>query len=181
MVNIYNSIMNNYIELNWLRKSDKDITLPLVILAEGGYSGYYLHPYKNEELINNRFYPSDKGIIVLNPEDANASTLAHEWRHHWQFWNGWENDSTIFNYNKDRRKEIIRFFTESKSEMDALLFELDKYPNEYILEWYEWLNKDTGLYISPKQIVHPICTKEVFFEFNIVNPCNNFCLPVQFL
>lgn len=171
------------LELNWLRK-DKDISLPSITIEQCGFSGMYFSPQKDEHLINNTYYPLDKGLIVLNIDDADGGTIAHEWRHHWQFWNGWKYDSIEFDYTREYRKEIIKYFTNSNSEIDAFLFELNKYPNEYILEWYEWLNKDINLYIPPKQTVHPLYTKEEKIIFEPINTdCfnNHFCLPVQLL
>lgn len=140
---------SSFMELNWLAKSDKDILLPPVILSsEYPYGGYYLSPVKRECLIDDRYYPQDRGIIVINDDyfsDCIESVLAHEWRHLWQTHQGWPLYDSQWNLDDSvpYRKKIIRYFTEDYAEMDALLFEIKKAPCDTALEWYEWILKDS--------------------------------------
>jgi len=77
---------------------DKWLPYPSLVFAQGGYEGKtgYITPRPNHE------YPIEKddcgistnnGVIIINTShwntDAGArASLAHEWRHHWQHFNG---------------------------------------------------------------------------------------------
>jgi hypothetical protein len=145
-------IARKWIELNWLRKGHKEIDLPEVIYISPkiGYSAAYYRPVKEEIFIEGRYYNREKGIIVLvdnrREEDKGfASSIAHEWRHHWQFHKGfllplsakrpYDPEKAAENY----KREIIQFFKQNSDEMDALLFSVRKVPCDYELEWIEWI------------------------------------------
>lgn len=141
--------MNSFLELNWLARHDKDILLPLILISsEYACGGYYLSPKKQECLIDDRYYPQDRGVIVVNNnefKDSPESIVAHEWRHLWQTYQGWpkEVDTSWFNLDEllSYKQKIIEYFNRSFTEMDALLFELKKAPCDAVLMWYEWLVK----------------------------------------
>lgn len=68
------------LELNWLR-ADKDIPIPLIIFDDVFAGGYYCSPEKDEEYINGKYYPLDKGILVINnkyTDDFVINAIAHE-------------------------------------------------------------------------------------------------------
>lgn len=137
---------SSYLELNWLAKADKDILLPIVVFADIQYEGYLCKPEKKEVLIDGRYYSLNRGIIVMNDmqnDDDIPATLAHEWRHLWQFYNSFVYDGKDWNTNDkiSYRKRIIEFFTTSYHEYDALLFELNKSPYDLNREWHEWIIK----------------------------------------
>ena len=136
---------NRFIELNWLAKSDKDILLPVVVFEEIKTAGVCMFPVREEKLIGERYYPRDRGIIVIHPDHPGvASTLAHEWRHLWQVYNlGWPDECSWWDSESSLsyKQQIIEFFTSDVRETDALLFERKKATCEVIEQWYEWIIK----------------------------------------
>jgi len=134
------------LELNWLAKADKYILLPPVVFADILEGGYFLFPKKEEVLIDDKYYPADRGLIIIseiNSEKIEA-TIAHEWRHLWQYYQ-WGKPEMKSQWNEESsrsyRKSVIDFFTSDPSEYDALLFELKKAPDDLAREWYEWIIK----------------------------------------
>ena len=84
------------LEVNWLRRFDRSLVVPEVVYTPTPTSdgsevgGYYVHPGKYEWMIDGKYYDGAFGILVVGTmygDDA-VSTLAHEWRHHWQLHNG---------------------------------------------------------------------------------------------
>jgi len=130
------------LELNWLRK-DKDIFLPKIVFATmDGCGGFYAHPEENEYYFNGTYYDRVKGILFIddtNDDSFVVNTIAHEWRHHWQFVSGFGFDHVELNCGLEYKDMIIDFFKSSWTEMDVLLFSLEMYLGDEALEWYEWL------------------------------------------
>lgn len=140
--------------MRWL-KPPKDLPLPAVLVHELGHTGgEYWSPSKVPIWIEGRkTCDRSRGIIVLDPE-ADASTLAHEFRHHLQVLNNWTNDSPapelVESWFKDfKRKGIVNpwqetmyeYFTTSKMELDALLYEHKKYPTVYSIELLQTIHR----------------------------------------
>jgi hypothetical protein len=139
-------IPTNYVELNWLNKKDKDIRLPRLIETNSNdYGGCYYPPGKYEIMIDNKFIPGDRGIIIIaetNDNKFHTNSLVHEWRHHWQTNKGIELDGlNWFELKGSYEQKIVQYFTGSKSEMDALLFSNKISPDDTTLEWLEWIRK----------------------------------------
>ena len=137
---------SSYLELNWLAKADKHILLPPVIFTDIKEGGFLHFPEKKEVLIGNKYYPADRGLIVVNCTypDMIESVLAHEWRHLWQYYQ-WGKPASVAQWNSSSpltyKEQIVKYFTTDSKEYDALLFELEKVPNDTVLEWYEWIIK----------------------------------------
>ena len=132
--------MNRALSLNYFRKTNKGISLPLVASEKLNVGGCYYHPYKGECLVGNQYYSLDNGLIVL-PPDSDDGVLSHEWRHHWQYMNGYnlQNTDILWHSLKGSYKEkIIKYFLGDKSEMDALIFSLP-FSKGIDQEWYEWI------------------------------------------
>lgn len=115
------------LELNWIRKQDKSLVIPEVIFFPlKSYGGQYMRPQYNE-VYDDEGHPHDMkfGAIIISSlfPDNVAGTIAHEWRHHWQTFNGWKYDGIGWHSKSNYYKEIYNYFTKSKSEMDALKFE----------------------------------------------------------
>jgi hypothetical protein len=102
-------------------------------------AGYYLSPHKEHP----------RGLISISSYFADqmySSTLAHEFRHHWQVFNFGLNSRRLDWYNiyskYEYERAICLYFNANPDERDALLFEY-KYAkcdvNEYwvkdILKW----------------------------------------------
>lgn len=116
------------LELNWIRNEDKSLVIPEVIFQElESSAGQYMDP-QPYEIYDMDGHPHDMnfGVIIinLNYTEEFESTLAHEWRHHWQLFHGFEYDGIDKYKNNDYDKYIINYFTKSKAEMDALRFEV---------------------------------------------------------
>ena len=129
------------LELNWLSRSEKSLILPVVVFTEKvtSYGGMYHTPRKGEVLIQEKYYPLDKGLIEISTHfNDDANSIAHEFRHHWQFLNGWKLQDGIpwdFSFSPENYERNIKlYFTSSKSEMDAFLFQCKmtkSYTNDY--------------------------------------------------
>ena len=137
---------SSYLELNWLAKADKYILLPPVIFADIKEGGFFHFPEKEEVLIDDKYYPADRGLIVINYTyfDRIEAALAHEWRHLWQYYQrGKPKFVSQWNLKPPSfyREQIINFYISDPAEYDALLFELKKAPSDIALEWYEWIIK----------------------------------------
>lgn len=133
-------------QLHWLAKSDKYILLPPVIFANIPDGGFFRFPRKEEVLIGDKYYPGDRGLIIIceaNSDKIEAS-LAHEWRHLWQYYQYGE-PKIVAQWNfKSRlsyKEQIIKYFTSDLREYDALLFELEKAPDDTARQWFEWIIK----------------------------------------
>jgi hypothetical protein len=138
-------------ETRWL-KGPKWLSPPSIVIASKQYcrnsDGAFVSPRAEIE-IDGRCYDASKGIIYIS---ANAcdGTLAHEFRHHWQYWCGLKYDGEPFGAQQacsydDYRVAIVRYFTVSYSESDALLYELKKTPrNNPANAWLDWIREPTA-------------------------------------
>jgi hypothetical protein len=126
--------------MDWIRrKIDKQLRSPgLVYNPTIEYGGLYYSPqsggYLNYDGIDHDMI---HGLIVIGDTADEAGTIAHEWRHHWQHFNGIPYDGVTFNFNNDYQSEVIRYFSSSKAELDALRCEY-KYATIHE-EWECWL------------------------------------------
>jgi len=135
------------LSFNWVAKKLRQLPLPLLYVCEDlSYGGLYFQPTKEEHIWKGNLLPPSNGIIMVGcyAEQPTESALAHEFRHHWQYWNGidsdcvgWNTETTYEEYPKD----IVRYFTGSTTEMDALNFELKHAPSDLSLEWMNWIKK----------------------------------------
>lgn len=70
--------------LGWLRRHWKDLPVPRVFQMDGlDACGCYFSPGGTLEVEDVAEYEIPAGAIVLG-SDPSPSTVAHEWRHHWQ-------------------------------------------------------------------------------------------------
>lgn len=135
---------SSYLELNWLAKADKYILLPPVIFTDIPEGGFFHFPEKEDILIDDKFYPADRGLIAISeryPEQIESS-IAHEWRHLWQYYQHgkpWEVAEWNLKSPLSYKKQIVKFFTSDPFEYDALLYQLKKAPDDSAREWYEWV------------------------------------------
>jgi hypothetical protein len=115
------------LELRWLARHDKELLLPAIIFSSDidGCAGCYYRPEQAEYLLGGVFVPFNRGVIVVNTKfpELIAGTLAHEWRHHWQHYNGLL-PATVNGFNSARPWELeIATFFEQPHERDALLYQ----------------------------------------------------------
>lgn len=139
-------IASSVLDLRWLARYDKAIPLPrLAYEPLDDAQGYFYSPQRDVVALNGREYDLARGLIVVDPVSADiGSTLAHEWRHLWQFHRGDQGRSVswdVCEQGRSYRDAIVEFFRRTPAELDALLFEVRHAPNDSNLEWYEWIIK----------------------------------------
>ena len=137
------------LHLNWIRNIDKSLVMPNVIFPSTlKVGGWYSSPEEGQEYIDGCYYDKCFGIIAVDgnlPEKDHAGVIAHEWRHHWQICHGWKFDGmgeqNLFHLidSVGYDTAILKFFSKSKAEMDALKFQY-KYSGVY--ESWEYLVHD---------------------------------------
>lgn len=135
-------------DLHWLWRKDKWLTYPKLLyvnkpdLAAGGV---YLHPwpvvydYQGMEM-----QPKTAHIIIntaFNHDSKETEcTLAHEWRHHYQYYSGDKsNKVTELADNESYDDFIKRYFLHNEHEMDALRYSLKVANCDYMDYWYRGL------------------------------------------
>jgi hypothetical protein len=125
------------LELNWLPKP-KDISIPdIFIVDDYNYSGCYWHPQYGEDILDGKCVSLENGLIVIK-SDTSPSTIAHEFRHHLQYMNGIDFEIMDWNFNKPYKDAIKEYYTQSITEMDALLYECRLYPDDNNMQSLEW-------------------------------------------
>jgi len=135
----------SYFELNWLHKKDRAISMPrLVFFAAPDCGGLYYYPDNREKLIGDKYFPLDCGLIVISPNEDGAfmaHSLAHEWRHHWQFFERGLTGGSKWHNNGNYEKAIISYFRRHLHEWDALLYANRMAPCSTSLEWERWIRR----------------------------------------
>ena len=136
------------LELSWLGSDVKGYSLPaLVFSARRDVGGCYYHPERAEVLLDETHHDLTRGLIVISSvwPELIPSSIAHEWRHHWQFLNGWQYDGKAWNWDRVNQANydaaIVSFFTQSRSERDALRFERRKSQNDSNEQWISLLRR----------------------------------------
>jgi len=128
---IYSPKISSF-DTNWLSRKHKQLPACKIIFTDeirvGGY--YVQNPRKERYVESIPVYPGSDYIIIGHDCDRLPleSIIAHEFRHHWQFMNGWKYDGLGWAGTKDYDKEITNYFHYSFSEIDALLYEIKLFP-----------------------------------------------------
>ncbi len=139
------------LELGWLRRgAAKSLPVPDLLIcdpAEVEYGGCFCVPRRREEQIGSGFYSLDRGLIVVaTSKDHGPSVLAHEWRHLEQLHTvgltpaSPLGDAVATSAPEDYRRGVVKYFRGDWTEMDALAFEIRRFPVDYTLEWWDWLH-----------------------------------------
>jgi hypothetical protein len=136
--------------LHWLLKTAKWLPIPKLLFSEKALDGavcgiYYPPSWKCNHIvpIDGVEYHNKNGIIVINtsyPENI-ESTMAHEFRHHWQIFSGWKLTSSLFDsldFENDWTNSVIRYYKEQPYEMDALRYQ-NKMVRSEAEKWVESL------------------------------------------
>jgi hypothetical protein len=130
---------------------DKQLPTPTLIYAKlNGAGGLYIHPSKKPILIRGEYIEPSKGTIIVGIGAVGydcldiESTLAHEWRHHWQWWNGYRTNNIRWVYSGNYEEDIVRYFSNSPNELDALRFEVQQTNSEYSKWWLSLLQQSKG-------------------------------------
>jgi hypothetical protein len=139
--------MLSCLETRWL-KGPKWLPAPTIVVASktfcGNCDGMCFFPRK-EVFVDGRYYDARNGLLMIS-EVAHAGTLAHEYRHHWQWFAGYRKyDGASFECPvggdyATYRAAIVRYFAKSRYEWDALLYEIVKAPeNNPAHNWMDWI------------------------------------------
>ena len=140
----------NSLELNWMPNSvKKHMKMPQVVYVDNldGIGAFYVRPQREPYLYDDIEVNAVDGLLVVGYEeddDIYISSIAHEWRHHWQHHNGWTLDyggGYDYDFSTDEiyKAEIVRYFTDNKHELDALLFETKIHPDYSNTQWLDWV------------------------------------------
>jgi hypothetical protein len=152
------------LETNWIRKKT-DKTLPIPEIMEfplRGAGGIYYHPDPDGEIYTLKGTPVSMkyGVIVIGDkyeDDVKAGIIAHEWRHHMQYCAGMKYDKPQCHSHevKGNKYDNIarRYFSTSKSEMDALRFQYKHVGFRGLYEPWEELFYDFVEDLHIKQII----------------------------
>lgn len=105
-------------------------------------SGYYLRPQRDELLFDRRHHDLSHGLIVYQPGDYEANTIAHEYRHHLQWCYGVLRH-TEFNHALDYETAIVAFFAQP-IEQDAQRWASRVAPSQLDEIWREILLRHQG-------------------------------------
>jgi hypothetical protein len=136
------------LETRWLH-AEKWLPLPAIVIASQVYldtlncEGMWCPPNESiEYVVEGRCYEASQGLIIL-ADNACDGTLAHEFRHHWQYWRGFPPDTSAgIDPTLPRKEAIVQYFSNSRTEMDALLYEARKAPkHNSAVEWIEWIRE----------------------------------------
>lgn len=142
------------LELRWLMRRHKDLTVPRVYIGPlEGYAGFYIAPEETEEEFpDGTTIDCRRGIIASAPQPAGMrleSTLAHEFRHHWQQFNLREPyDWPKLTPGADHKQEMVEYFTTSRMEEDALLFECKWAPDDVNMQRLDWVRESRRTHVA---------------------------------
>ena len=134
------------IGLYWLQRKAKQLSTPELVFVPAlpSAGGYFYRPERAELFINGKPYSLRKGVLmVVENVDMGILTnsIAHEWRHYWQWFNlGRYLHSEEFNTKVDYKREIQRFFKHPR-ELDALIFSYKVAPCWVSELWISWLKE----------------------------------------
>jgi hypothetical protein len=142
------------LETRWLH-AEKWLPAPTIVIVSRKFANNAeaaWQPPQAEVFLEGRYYEARNGLIVL-ADNACDGALAHEFRHHWQYWHGWKYDGNGAGMNLvlPYKQAIVEFFHGSRSEVDALLYEVQKAPrHNRAVEWLEWLRESRRQWNYPK-------------------------------
>src|SRR5258707_661402 len=82
-------------------------------------------------------------VVFLSASEMRDNALGtywtHEWRHHWQTYNIKPQRPQVFDTRLGHRDAIVKYFSESPKEADALRYELAIAPCEINRERASWM------------------------------------------
>ena len=136
------------IELGWIARRAKDLPLPNIVFTSKlpDCGGCYYKPQHGGVYVDLVRYDLSHGLIVIadDGDDHTGSTIAHEWRHHWQLFNlgdckaiGW---GSVLASSVNYEAAIKRYYRGSSTEMDALLFQHKYSPSKTTDYWFGLLD-----------------------------------------
>lgn len=114
---------------NWIRrKTDKTLPIPEIMEWPLALAGQYYPPNPDGEIFTLKGRPLSMryGVIVVSAnyeDDVKAGIIAHEWRHHMQYYSGVKYDKPLYSPKQSYNKMARQYFLTSKAEMDALRFQ----------------------------------------------------------
>ena len=128
------------IDLNWLSRHNRALPIPKLVVDDfaSDDSGHYIPPDDAWIVFSDITVDCRNGVIVISGLDFLPSTIAHEWRHHWQWYRGWNIFDGQQQVTQDTtyKQQIKRYFR-IPCENDALRFERTMYPDHLNGEWFD--------------------------------------------
>lgn len=116
----------------WLTRKLRQLPAARVVFADIDMGGVYFSPWDKPQFDYGLEVPPSNGTIVVSTrfigdDFTEAAVLAHEFRHHWQVWNGWDLSGGYNIGGGDWDDEMRRYFS-VPHEFDALRFEASVAP-----------------------------------------------------
>ena len=150
--------MRTSIGLNWLRRINRHLPSPTLIITDDtgkGTGGFYVAPYQKDHDHHGVHVPASRNgtIVCMNFSHTywdHAATIAHEWRHHYQYWRGQKPIiSQLKRQDETYEEHIARYFSTSATELDALQFECVVAPEQENL----WRRANVDHYIHRRRLI----------------------------
>lgn len=150
--------MKHSIGLNWLRRKDRHVPTPTLIITSDpgtGTGGFYASPYSKDIVHRGILIPASRNgtLVCINFDEVywdHAATIAHEWRHHHQYWRGQKAVlSSLRQDGEEYETHIARYFADSWTEYDALRFECRVAPERENL----WRKANVDHFMKTGQII----------------------------
>jgi hypothetical protein len=120
------------IDLHWLSKRDKWLILPELRIEHAGdvHRNYcYYYPPGVWTMPSGLEFDTQNGLIFINADYPAKieSTMAHEWRHHYQHHSGMKSIHTynpeLLDWSYENYKDSAKKYFSMLHERDALLFQ----------------------------------------------------------
>lgn len=115
--------------LQWLQRKLRHLPDPLIYYEDIEPGGVYFSPWHEPQFDFGIEVPPSNGAIVISTryqedqEFSEGSTLAHEFRHHWQRWNGFEFSEASECSDHQDYDSFLKDYFRDPMERDALMFE----------------------------------------------------------
>lgn len=138
-------VRNPSLEFNWLPNSlRKGLSTPRLVIVDRNDCGGFccqptlercVHPWVEMDV-------AEGAVIGVSSNELDiAGTLAHEYRHYWQWFSYSKSMAqSVWNHRStDYKAAIISYFRSYWWEMDALKFQLKYAPDDVSRLWWDWL------------------------------------------
>lgn len=143
------------IDLYPFTRTEKALPIPHLIFCNTElYSGAYFSPLDCPFYIKEAkcvIHAMEAAIVISSAFGSReiGNAIAHEWRHHWQFYHGRLPQKLARFDNGMPYREAIATYYQQPHEKDALLYSITAEPTESQREHYAWATAHTQRTRSP--------------------------------